>query len=366
MINALLAEELAKRHRVTVLTSSGPGLSPMGVENNVRVVRVPVYFRRNQATANLISMLMYLLMAIREGGHLLKHESFDVINTHFALPSGPVGQWLSRRAGIPNVLSLHGGDLYDPSKFTSPHRHPVLRIWIRRLIRRADRVIGQSTNTLNNLKQYYLPQLDAIRIPLGIKRPKIEAGDRKSYGIPEDEVLLVTVGRLIARKAIHQLLILMKSFRDLKIRLLVIGTGPQEEQLRRDSQQIGINNKVQFLGQVSESEKFRILQMSDIYVSTSQHEGFGMVFLEAMACGIPVICYDYGGQTDFLKDQKNGYLIPLNNLKEFEARCLFLVQNQSLRKKMGQDNSRRVEELFIDRCAEQYESIFYEVIDGRR
>ena len=143
VVTALLAEELARRHEVTVLTSQGLGLPSESVEEGVRVVRAPVFFRKQKAAANVPSMLAFIPMGIRLGKRLLKKERFDVINTHFALPSGPVGDALARSAGIPNILSVHGGDLYDPSKFTSPHRHLLLRWWIRRLVQRADAVVGQ-------------------------------------------------------------------------------------------------------------------------------------------------------------------------------------------------------------------------------
>jgi len=59
---------------------------------------------------------------------------------------------------------------------------------------------------------------------------------------------------------------------------------------------------------VPEEHKFRLLRIADVFVSTSQHEGFGLVFLEAMACGLPVVCYDRGGQIDFLEDRTTGHL----------------------------------------------------------
>ncbi|MEJ2748350.1 MAG: glycosyltransferase family 4 protein [Anaerolineae bacterium] len=170
VVNALLAEEMAKHHDVTVLTSQGLGLPRERMENGVRVIRVPVFFRQEEAVANLRSMATFIPMAIKEGLKLLRHERFDVINTHFVLPTGPVGEVLSRYGRIPNVLSVHGGDLYDPSKTLSPHRHPILRTVIRRLLRKADAVIGQSRNTLHNMNHIYTPELEGHRIPLAIKR----------------------------------------------------------------------------------------------------------------------------------------------------------------------------------------------------
>lgn len=366
MINALLAEEMAKRHEVTILTSQGLGLPPEQFENGVRVIRVPVFFRKQEMVANLLSMLAYLPMGIKEGKRYLLRERFDVINTHFVLPTGPVGDALSRFAKIPNVLSLHGGDLYDPSKLTSPHRHSFLRLWIKRLLRRADRVIGQSSNTLENMRRFYTPEREAVQIPLGIRRPKMDRASRREYRCAEDEILLVTVGRLVARKAIPQLISMMESLRKEQVRLLVIGMGPQGAYLKGECINRKLGEKVLFLGHVEEDEKFRILRMSDLYVSTSQHEGFGLVFLEAMASGLPVVCYNHGGQTDFLEDKVTGRLLLLNDLSGFESACRSLIEDRVMRQHIGKENLKRVEDFFIDRCAERYETVFQEAINQRK
>ncbi len=131
-------------HDVTVLTSRAFGLPADSVEDGVRVVRVPVFFRRQMAVANLASMAAYLPMGWFKGMRLGRRKAFDIINTHFVVPTGPLGDWLSRRLNVPNVLSVHGGDLFDPSKPTSPHRHSFLRGPIHDMLNRADGVVAQS------------------------------------------------------------------------------------------------------------------------------------------------------------------------------------------------------------------------------
>ena len=365
VVNALLAEELAKRHEVTVLTSQALGLPEEAAEGGVRIIRAPVFFRTKPAAANLPSLLAFIPIGIQRGKRLLQAERFDVINTHFALPSGPVGDALARAAGVPNVLSVHGGDLYDPSKAASPHRHPLLRAWIRRLARRADAVVAQSRNTAENLRRFYAPELEAAQIPLGIRRPSPGAASRAAFGIWERDVVLATVGRLVARKAVHQLLALLQALKDEPVQLLILGDGPEEARLKHEARERRMTHRVHFLGHVPEPEKFRLLRMSDLYVSTSQHEGFGLVFLEAMACGLPVACYDHGGQTDFLEDGRTGCVAALNDLRAFEQGCRRLIGQASLRQEIGAANQRRVEELFIDRCAAQYEALFAAVCARR-
>jgi len=363
VMNALIAEELARRHQVTVLTSRALDLPPETTDaRGVRIIRVPVLFRREEAVANLPSMLMFMVTATWRGRRLLAAERFDLINTQFVLPTGPVGDALARNGRLPNVLTVYGGDIYDPSKFTSPHRHALLRVWVRRLLRRADVVVGESENVLRYVRRFYTPELESELIPLGIRRPTAEAATRSRYGFAADEVLLVTVGRLVPRKALDQLVTLLESFANLPLRLLIIGTGPEQSSLEALARERRVTDRVRFMGYVGDDEKFAILKMCDVYVSTSQHEGFGLVFLEAMASSLPVVCYDEGGQTDFLEDGVTGFLVPLNDRERFAARCGRLIQDEAARKTFGRNNLQRVEPYYIENCALAYERLFQAAI----
>jgi len=102
VITALLAEELATRHEVTVLTSRMLGLPGFSQEHGVRIIRAPVPFRRIRAAANMASMFAYLPSGILEGRKLLSRESFDVINAHFA------GTYFSDRPELPQEVAMAG------------------------------------------------------------------------------------------------------------------------------------------------------------------------------------------------------------------------------------------------------------------
>lgn len=365
VINKQIAEELAKRHTVDVLTSQGMDMPSFSVENGVNVYRVPVFFRSRQAAANLPSMLAYLPSGYRTGSRLIRDNSYDIINTYFAIPSGPLGGWLSNKANIPNVLSVHGGDLYDPSKFLSPHRHFLLRSIVKKVLSNADVVVAQSSNTVNNVHEFYDNRLDCKCIPLGIVRQQ-QAVDspRSRFNLKNDDIALVTVGRLVTRKGLNQLLNIVKQFNKSNIHLFIIGSGSQLEPLKLQAQELSIANQIHFLGQVNEKEKLEVLQMSDFYVSTSQHEGFGIVYLEAMAAGLPVICYDYGGQTDFLSSDSTGYVVKLNDETAFLHACNTLINEPEARRRIGDHNQHAVEAFYIDNCAAQYEALYEKTIDS--
>jgi glycosyltransferase involved in cell wall biosynthesis len=347
---------------VTVLTSRAFDLPAETTQNGVRVLRVPVFFRRQLASANFPSMFAYLPMGAWAGQRLLRRETFDVINTHFVLPTGPVGQFLARISSVPNVLSVHGGDLFDPSKRSSPHRNALLRLVVRRLAFAANAIVAQSEDTLSNLHRYYAPEVKGDIIPLGIPRPAPVHASRAKYGFQDDDVILVTVGRLIPRKATEQLIELLAVSNDPRTKLIVVGSGPLTETLKAAAERRGVGARMTFTGHVDEGAKGELLSIADIFVSTSQHEGFGLVFLEAMAAGLPVICYDRGGQNDFLEDGKTGFVVRLNDQATFTERCKQLIASSDLRRRMSAHNKSRVERYFIDRCADAYEKLFESAI----
>jgi glycosyltransferase involved in cell wall biosynthesis len=366
VVMAALARHLARRHQVTVLTSQGPGLPAQEDDAGVEVIRVPVFFRRDLAVANFPSMLAYLPSGFARGVGLRRSHRFDVVNTHFAVPSGPLGHALARLYRVPNVLSVHGGDLFDPSKASSPHRHAIFRAAVRSLLRSADTVVGQSHDTLRHVGSLYGVKRQVELIPLGIERP-VPARDprRAAFGIPDDAFTMITIGRLVARKATAQLLEMMRDARLAKAHLLVVGDGPEAPELHRLSADPAIRDRVHWLGAVSEEVKQAALAVSDLFVSASQHEGFGLVYLEAMAASLPIVCYDRGGQVDFLASGQTGYVVGLNERKAFTQAVAVLQSDASIRERFAHENRRRVEQFFIDTCAARYEALFAEAIERR-
>ncbi|HEY2592242.1 MAG TPA: glycosyltransferase [Steroidobacteraceae bacterium] len=373
VVMAAIARELAHRHEVTVLSSRACGLPAELVEAGVRVVRVPVLFRTQLATANFPSMAAYLPTAAWRGLQLARQRPFDLINTHFVVPTGPVGGFLARRLAVPNVLSVHGGDLYDPSKASSPHRHALLRRAVTHLLRRADAVVAQSRDTAANVERIYGVHRPIERVPLGIERPpplsearRADGAQRRAaFGLPEKAVVLVTIGRVVGRKASEQLPRVLAAAGRPDLYLLVVGDGPRLAAVRAIAAELGVADRIRFLGQVSEAEKLSALAVSDLFVSTSQHEGFGLVFLEAMAFGLPIVCYDRGGQTDFLSTPATGSVVRLNDLEAFTAAVRELAASPAQRAAIGRNNLAAVEEFFVDRCAARYEAIFERVLRER-
>jgi glycosyltransferase involved in cell wall biosynthesis len=359
-----IAEEISSMgHKVTVITSEFEGLEKYEIKNGVEIIRVPVFFRSKQNVASLPSMLSYVPSSISRASQFLNKESYDVINTHFAVPSGPAGNFISKKFKIPNILSIHGGDIFDPSKSMSPHKTIGLKQTVRRMLLNADRVVAQSSDTKKNASTFYNIERKIDIIPLGIKPNKFQAKTRKELGLPENKIIFVTVGRLIARKNLEELIdIIGKMKNDFQCELMIVGDGPEKENLQQKINSLNLTNEIKLLGRVSEELKFQYLNASDVYLSTAMHEGFGIVFLEAMECGLPVICYDRGGQIDFLRNDETGYLIKLGDAESFYKKLIYLLNSPNLLEKIGKNNKETVKKFYINNIAKQYLTIFEQAV----
>jgi N-acetyl-alpha-D-glucosaminyl L-malate synthase BshA len=359
-----ICEEIAaKGHRVTVVTSHYDSLPMHETLNGVTIIRLPVVMRGKKDVASFLSMISYVPLCIRKATSILRRERYDVIHTHFAIPSGPAGQYISDKYGIPNVLSIHGGDIFDPSKSLSPHDTVGLKQTVRRMLKKADRVVAQSSDTKSNAEKYYGVDRKIDIVPLGIRPNTYSAKSRQDLGLPEDKFVFSTIGRLVKRKNIEDLLQIIKEIQNSTPSvLLIVGDGPEKELIETRIRDLQIDGAVRLLGRVSDEQKYEYLNASDAYLSTAIHEGFGIVFLEAMECGLPVICYDRGGQRDFLKNGKTGYLVELGNKTEFASRLLELLKSPTLRADIRSHNKEYVKEFYIGSVAEKYLSIFQEAV----
>ncbi len=360
-----ILESMAQQgHEVIIITSAYKNLPKQEHINGVEIYRVPVLCRTKLENASFPSMLSYVPSSIFKVLFSFKDKKFDIINTHFAIPSGPAGYVIAKILNISNVLSIHGGDIYDPSKPLSPHKNKMLSSTVSFILNNASLVVAQSTDTKNNAYKYYKYTGDIDVIPLGIRKPSFSAKNRHELGLKEDAVVICTIGRLVKRKNLEDAIETLSQLPlEKKVQFIIIGDGPEKDYLKDCVKTHNLTSKIKFLGNISDEEKFQFLSNSDIYISTAIHEGFGVVFLEAMECGIPVVSYDHGGQNDFLVNGKTGYLIPARDKYTLKNSLQKLIADPARRKKMGKFNKQLIPKYYINRCAEKYINTFKKLID---
>ncbi|HON78150.1 MAG TPA: glycosyltransferase family 4 protein [Spirochaetota bacterium] len=349
-----LAIEWAKQGNVDVLTSSFKDLPRFETVEGVNIHRVPALMRKSRDAASFVSMLSYVFFALIKGFKLCRKNRFDVINTHFAVPSGPIGYILGRLFSIPNVLSLHGGDIYDPSKKMSPHRSFFFRNVVKFILNHADDVVAQSSNTRNNTITYYSPKNEIAIIPLAFHPPAIPKVKKKDLPFNEKDFNIVTIGRLVKRKAMD---VLIQSLADIPvkgIKLHILGDGPEGEYLKNLANELKVSDKVHFAGYVDDDVKYVYLSNSRLFALTSLHEGFGIVYMEAMHCGLPIVCANNGGQVDFLEHEQNALLINVGDIPACRDAITRFYKEKTLYSRCSRNNTQKIKKFYAEAISEQY------------
>lgn len=345
-------------HEVTVVTSRASGLPAEERHGRLRVVRVATMGKKNRATSTGLSMLSYLVTGFL---HLLRrrrhYSQFDLINTHFALPTGPLGYVAQGLLGLPNVLTIIGGDIYDPTKSSSPHRYRSLRAVNRFLLRRADEIVAISSDTRSRAEVHYGTTRSMHLIPHGFEPPSATEAPDLPRGALDDKFVLVTIGRLVERKG-YEHLIRSLSLLPGDSHLLVVGDGPLEPSLRRVAEEVGVTDRITWLGYVPRAQLYGALEAADCYVLSSLHEGLGLVVLEAMWAGLPIVATNNGGQVDLVTQGENGFLVDPGDPESLADGIRRLRDDPELRSRMARHNQSDVEKHYVGRRAEQYVKLF--------
>lgn len=349
-----IAEELSKRHTVTVLTTGFIGLPRHEMDGGVEIVRVPVLGRTSKPTATLLSMLTFVPTACWFGYWLCRQKRFDVINAQFVIPSGIPAALLSWMFRIPFVVSFIGGDIYDPSKGISPHRHPVLRFLIRLITRQAVACTAISEDTRRRALELHGITKEIVVTHLGLVPATVASATRQALGVPVG-IICISVGRLIPRKAYEVLLSAWRNVHD--AHLLIIGDGPLREKLEKLILEYGLQGRVKLMGFVSDEVKQQLLRVSDMYVSAAEHEGFGIVFLEAMDAGLPIVAVNEGGQTDFLFEGKQALLVGVHDADGLAVAVNRLVADKGLRASMAITCRETVTHFYLDETTKRFEAV---------
>ncbi|MCC6682541.1 MAG: glycosyltransferase family 4 protein [Phycisphaeraceae bacterium] len=352
-------------HKVTVLTAHGKGLPKFENLRGVEVIRVSCFGRKQRATATFLTMGIFVLSAMLYG---LFHRSklkqrADVINTHFSIPTGPAAHFIARWLGVPNVLTIIGGDIYDPSKKSSPHRSAPLRAVNRWVIGKADHVVAISSDTKKRAIEHYQITRDIQVINYGFRPtppppPEVLPEGAATITKPNDGIFrLISVGRLVKRKGFNHLVRAMKKLpRD--VQLSIVGDGPLDAELKQLAAQEHVADRVHLLGYQSRESIYRLLRQSDCYVLSSLHEGLGIVVQEAMEAGLPVVATDNGGQVDLIHEPRNGLLVPIENADRIAEAVMKIRDNPALAADMGRHNQQDIAELHIDHNCKLYLDAF--------
>lgn len=351
VLSRILVAELARAHEVTVLTSRGPGLPAESFDDGAHVVRVPVMGRRELSKASMSSLVSFVPSARRAGRALVGRTPVDVVHTFFAVPSGPAGAAIARSASAAHVLTVIGADVHDPTRRLSPDRFSPLRSTVSRVVRGANAVTAISRDVAQRAKRL-TGRADIEVVSCAIPRPKYPRPDRASLGWRSRDFVIVTVARLVERKGLD-VLIEAIGRAGAPVRLEIVGDGPERAHLETLAA-AAAPDRVTFAGPLDAREKGLRLASADAFALVSQHEGFGLVYLEAMHAGIPVLAGDRGGQTDFLRGEHNALLVPPGDAGAISAAVRRLASDRAMRARLVEAATRTASSMTPETMADGY------------
>jgi len=326
-------------YTVDYVTSGYKDLKKFEVIEGINIYRVPAIGRKGLQTASMLSMLSYVVFGTIKSIQLLLKNRYTFIHSIFVIPSGPVGYIVSKLFKIPHLLTLVGGDIYDPSKKTSPHRKWYWKKIISFLINTADKLTAISTDVKNSSIKYYSPKKDIKVVALPYEIQIFTPKTRKELNLDDDKIYLVSVGRLVKRKGYEYLIEAIAKLKNSGVECLIIGDGPEKQNLQALAEKLNIANQIHLLGYLPlEIQKFEYLNVADIYVLSSIHEGFGIVLQEAMQVGLPLISTNVGGQTDVVIEGRNGILVRPADSENLAKTINELINNPNMRKRFKDNN----------------------------
>lgn len=235
------------------------------------------------------------------------------------------------------------------------------------LFNRADKVLAISKGIADDLKNNFNVKSSKISIihnPVDNAIVKEKAGEKlEDENLNQNKFKIINVGRLTAQKN-HFLL--LKAFRkvlnEVDAQLVILGAGDLEEKVKNFSSSLGLEDDVYFAGFVE--NPFKYCKDADLFVLSSDYEGFGNVIVEAMASNCPVISTDCDfGPNEIIVDNKSGNLVPTND-PDALAKCIVdLLKNEEKRKRYKEEGIKRAKDFDLDNIGKQYEALMESLLD---
>ena len=301
---------------------------------------------------------------------IVKELKLDIIHSHQPYSLGSEALKFSKELNIPLVFTYHI-KYEDYSHYIPLVPSSIAKKYIRKITvgysNKCDVVISPSTAIKKLLEDHGIKVLVKI-IPSGINIGNFQSNIcknmeiRKKYQIKQDEIMLITACRLTKEKNLE---FLIKSFakmtqKNQNIKFMIVGDGAVKKDLEKMTEDLEIKDKIIFTGLVDRTEIVGLYQASDIFVFASKTETQGLVAVEAMAAGSPVVAVRASGIEDIVKDGEDGFLTSESE-DEFAEKVLQIAENDALRKSMlgkAKENSRKFEIApWVEKIVELYKSL---------
>jgi len=362
-----LAKELAKKHEVHVFTSKKRGKVKLKEEEKLDGINIHRY-------NYLLHFGYHFIFSPKLIKDLIKNE-FDII--HF-FSFGILQNDLILLKEVKKNKSVLINTPAHPS-FSFNYNFPKkIIVWLVKNFEKKvvtpkyDRVIAISKGQNKWMVDWGVTNNKIILIPCGITKTQSEKRNgkiiKKQMGLEKNR-LIGYLGRIQEYKGVDQL---VEALPEIKvkfpnIKLILIGDGEEyKKKLFEKAKKLKVKDDIIFEGQVDENKKMELLSMLDLFILPSKIEGFGIVMLEAMSQGIPIISTKTDGGKFLIKEGSNGFLYNFGNKKALIRRVLEILKNEKLRKKIGNNNIKKSKDFFWDKQAKKLEKLYIHELNNKK
>jgi glycosyltransferase involved in cell wall biosynthesis len=374
----LLKRLRAAGHEVEVFTSSYRGARDQ-VVSGIPVHRFRYFPRRwerltheEAAPDRLRRGLLYRVMALCfvaagmvAAWRLCRRQRYDVIHVHWPFPLALFG-WAAQRARTAALVTTFYGVELRWVKTAMP----FLKGFLRWAARRSDRVVAISSYTADEVRELVQVPIEVIPYTTSLPEPGAPAR-RRSAGGP---FTVVFVGRLVERKGVHHLVDAIAALSsEVDARLVIVGEGPERASLEARIQAKGLDGRIALRGRVPDAGLRAAYASADAVVLPAvvdrrgDTEGLGVVLLEAMNFGVPVVASDIGGITDIVEDGVSGLLVPPGDAAALAEALARVARDPALAARLGEAGRRRLRERFTwEAITRRWEELYSAVTAQRR
>ncbi|SHE38586.1 glycosyltransferase family 4 protein [Desulforamulus putei] len=345
----IFTEELRNLgHKVTIYAPNYPG-----VDKEKDVFRFP-------AIPTPTYKGFYLAIPFATGlEHFLEQNLPDVIHVHSPFMLGRLGARVAKKLGVPLVFTFH--TLYDQYTHYVPFARELSKGITRKMCvdfcNRCDLVITPTENISNHIRNMGVKS-NVKWLPTGIQLDEFAGVDRawlrQTYGLGDDEIILLSVGRTGKEKNIPFLLDCFAEVRKRypNTKLVLVGEGPELENLKKYARNLGLTNHVIFTGKLTRDDLIKAYGGADLFIFGSMTETQGIVIAEAKAAGLPVVAVNAYGVANMVVDGEDGFLVS-PELHSFVDKMILLIEDIALRKRMSERALINVQQLSSRKCAEK-------------
>jgi 1,2-diacylglycerol 3-alpha-glucosyltransferase len=292
----------------------------------------------------------------------------DIIHSHHPFLLGKVGAGWAKRLHIPLVFTFH--TQYEQYAHYIPLPGSLVRSISRALVtgytRQCSLIITPGTSIVQLLDSYGIKK-NVVHMPNAIDLERFSAPPREEirqrYAVKDEEILLIYVGRMAIEKNLG---FMLKAFamirKSVPSRLMILGEGPELENLKKQANALEIEESVIFTGGIDYREIVPYYGAADTFIMTSTTEVKPLALLEAMASGLPVVAVAAHGSSDTIIDGENGFLTE-EDLKGFSEKVLFLITRRELLCAMKEKAREKAQEYSIDATTEKLIGLYKGAID---